>query len=177
MAERTCSIEGCKYKQGRLSRGWCPAHYRRWRLYGDPEATRMRPFEARFWSRVEKTETCWLWRGTIMPNGYGTFTSERGGSALAHRIAYELAKGPVPDGLPLDHLCRVRHCVNPAHLEPVTNQENLRRGDGWTGQRARQTHCKHGHPFDEANTRIRPNGTRQCRACAREQARRAYHRK
>ena len=71
----------------------------------------------------EDVDGCWIWRGRIAPNGYG-----RLGSKYAHRVMYELHVGPIPTGLDVDHLCRVRHCVNPRHLEPVTRSENLRRG-------------------------------------------------
>ena len=80
--------------------------------------------------------------------------------ALAHRVAYELQVGPIPVGLQLDHLCRVRSCVNPAHLEPVTSAENTRRG-----LRAMKTHCPQGHPYAGENLLIRPTGQRRCRTC------------
>lgn len=118
----------------------------------------------RFWSRVEKTPTCWLWTGYTTSRGYGQLGKGSGPTQahLAHRVAYELLVGPVPAGLELDHLCRNPPCVNPSHLEPVTHAENMRRAG------AVVTQCKHGHPYDEANTYIRPDrGTRQCRACSR----------
>lgn len=95
--------------------------------------------------------------------------------ALAHRFAYEDIVGPILEGLTIDHLCRVRHCVNPAHLEPVTHLENVRRGNGGLNQLAK-THCPKGHPYDEENTyRLpsRPSG-RYCRACRRERNRAQY---
>lgn len=87
--------------------------------------------------------------------------------AHAHRVAYELVIGAVPDGLHLDHLCRNRWCCNPVHCEPVTIGENLRRGAGPTGINRRKTHCVKGHPFDAENTRINRDGTRRCLECAR----------
>lgn len=84
-----------------------------------------------FWDRVEKRDGCWPWQGAVAPNGYGLVNclnhSGRRSTAGAHRVAYELERGPIPDGLELDHLCRNSVCVNPAHLEPVTHQENVRR--------------------------------------------------
>ena len=114
----------------------------------------------RFWSKVEKTETCWLWRGRIQPNGYGQFAIKRDQwqHVYAHRYSYMLLQA-IPAGLQLDHLCRNRACVRPDHLEPVTQGENLMRGT-----HARITHCPHGHPYDAENTRYR-NGTRQCHQC------------
>ena len=84
-----------------------------------------------FWFWVNKTDTCWLWEGNIATNSYGLYTANFSGqrqTKRAHRLAYELMVGPIPDGLELDHLCRVRNCVNPAHLEAVTHQENVLRG-------------------------------------------------
>lgn len=121
----------------------------------------------RFWAKVGKTETCWLWEACKNEAGYGLINVE-GRSRLSHRIAYEMLVGPIPDGLHLDHTCRVRHCVNPAHLEPVTNAENTRRGM-WGN---RQT-CDKGHAYTVENVYIHPQrGTRMCRTCLREAARR-----
>ena len=111
-----------------------------------------------FWNRVNKTEGCWLWSSFRDPNGYGR-TYWKGRYQYTHRIAYELSVGPIPEGLDIDHLCRVPACCNPAHLEPVTHAENMARG-----AHAMKTHCKSGHEFTEANTR-RKRKTRICRAC------------
>jgi hypothetical protein len=124
----------------------------------------------RFWDNVAKTETCWLWLGA-RGGHYGSYYSD-GKSVLAHRFAYEALVGPIPDGLQIDHLCRVRLCVNPAHLEPVTQRENILRGTGPTAVNARKTHCPKGHQYDEGNTRWYKN-KRWCRACHREQTRQA----
>lgn len=115
----------------------------------------------RFWAKVTITDSCWLWH---RPDayGYGAFTIRRGMIVKAHRFAYELFVGPIPDGLDLDHLCRVRHCVNPAHLEPVTRRENALRGVGPTAVNARKSHCIHGHPLTEGQ------GRRICRTCNAE---------
>ena len=117
----------------------------------------------RFWKKVNKTETCWLWRGeTNGKGGYGlVYTGEGKPSFLAHRYAYEQVIGPIQDGLHLDHLCRVRRCVNPAHLEPVTNKENILRGISSPAMNAKKTHCQKGHEYD----RTYKNGSRGCHTC------------
>lgn len=116
-----------------------------------------RPVAERFDLYVERTESCWLWTGQLDAKGYGRISA---GSprrkVLAHRVAYELFIGPIPDGLPLDHLCRIRRCVNPRHLEPVTQLENMRR--------TRRTHCRQGHPLTPENT-LHSLGHRRCRRC------------
>jgi hypothetical protein len=124
--------------------------------------------ESRFLAKVDDTETCWFWTATINNRGYGTF-GLNGRMALAHRVAYELWIGPIPDGLEIDHLCGVRHCVNPAHLEAVTHRENLRRGTGFAAVNGAKTHCPHGHEYTPENTyhNPNPNGGRICRTCKR----------
>lgn len=123
-------------------------------------------FAERFWARIDKDGPggCWHWRGTIAGDGYGVLLRRQ---RKAHRVAYELAVGPIPEGLTLDHLCRVRHCVNPAHLEPCTRRENTLRAPGLAWKlRAAQTHCKRGHEFTPENT-LRDTGRRKCRTCTR----------
>ncbi len=88
----------------------------------------MKTAEERFWDKVERTETCWFWRGACNEKGYGYFHWD-GHWRKAHRFAYELLIGPIPEGLTIDHLCFVRHCVNPVHMEPVTLRENILRGE------------------------------------------------
>lgn len=117
----------------------------------------------RFEKYCLRSEGCWNWLGRPHSRGYGRLYV--GGRALfAHRISYLLFVGPIPPGLHIDHLCRNRLCVNPAHLEPVTCAENIRRGEPGKARRE-LTHCKHGHAFDEANTYRRRNGGRGCKAC------------
>lgn len=129
---------------------------------------------ARFWSKVPGTMPgeCWPWQGTIN-NGYGHFNIQRDRSKFtvkAHRIAYELVVGPIPEGLTIDHLCRNKVCMNPAHMEPVTHGENARR------RNAAQTHCIHGHAYTPENTYINPKGARVCRTCKNANTRAAYWR-
>lgn len=133
--------------------------------------------EALFWSYVDRTDpsACWTYPQKASVNGYAVVTVF-GRSMLAHRYAYEISVGAIPDGLQLDHLCRNRRCVNPAHLEPVSQRENLLRGEGFAGTNARKTHCKRGHEFTPENTRLRPGG-RDCRACARAHDRKRRPRK
>ena len=143
--------------------------------------TDARKTEDRFWDKVspEPNSGCWLWTGAIVRGGYGQFFSgaENNGPRLiyAHRYSYELAKGRIPENLTIDHLCRVRCCVNPAHLEAVPFAENIKRGTQGHNFASR-THCPKGHPFDGENLRVivRPNGqkARHCKACAVEATRR-----
>ena len=124
--------------------------------------------EERFWAKVFKeSEGCWHWTASTWKDGYGRFWStDEGRVVRAHRFAYELANGPIPDGLVIDHLCRNRLCVRADHLEAVTSLENRRRGTNPTAINRLRTECVKGHPFTEDNIRIHPtNGGRNCRAC------------
>jgi hypothetical protein len=116
----------------------------------------------RFWSKVDKSGSCWLWLAGKGSHGYGMFDAGYG-MTCAHRVAYELVIGDIPAGLELDHLCRNRVCVNPSHLEPVTSQENTRRGDAGKNN-AVKTHCPAGHEYNQANTYVYKN-RRNCRRC------------
>jgi hypothetical protein len=126
-----------------------------------------------FWSKVDiNPEGCWLWTGWIGDQGYGLIDDRAysGHVLRAHRVAYEMRIGPIPEGFQLDHLCRVRHCVRPDHLEVVTNRENTVRG----AHGSLVTHCPAGHDYDQVNTYIDPEGHRRCRACHRERMREQY---
>lgn len=192
-----CSIEGCE--KAVLARGWCASHYHRWKRHGDPlGGGRTRVIHSgtsaqRFWAKVDKKGPvpahrpelgpCWVWKAALSPYGYAIYKWPGKPSGGAHRVAYELLVGPIPDGLTLDHLCHNgsgceagddcphRACVNPDHLEPVTIRVNLHRGQ----TNARKTHCPRGHEYTKDNTRIRTrrNGTqyRECRTCHRDRRR------
>jgi HNH endonuclease len=175
MTGAICSIEGCGRPE--KARGWCNPHYKRWERFGNPlRGAPVRLYglrEQRFWAKVDRRgeDECWPWTAGKLYNGYGQFDNQ-----AAHRVAYELAIGPIPAGLQVDHACHNdtgcpggigcphRACCNPTHLEIVTQRENILRGDGLSAKQARQTHCKRGHPFDEANT-YRNGGKRFCRTC------------
>jgi hypothetical protein len=115
-----------------------------------------------FWAKVEKTDDCWNWTGAKSGSptkGYYGMFGLSPTVKLAHRVSYETTIGPVPVGLQLDHLCRNTLCVNPAHLEPVTAAENVRRAAAFV------TRCPHGHAYDEQNTWIDGRGRRNCKKC------------
>lgn len=124
---------------------------------------------------TEKTKAlpsgCVEWTGAVIPNGYGHFTRQGRATVLAHRFAYELRHGAVPDGLVIDHLCGNRRCVNADHLEAVTTRENLLRGTSPVARNASATHCIHGHEFAPLNTYVSTSGHRTCKACTRRRDR------
>lgn len=126
--------------------------------------------EDRFWSKVDKSGECWVWTAG-QSHGYGCFAVKKGKTVYAHRLAYELLVGPIPNGLQIDHLCRNRRCVRPDHLEPVTRKTNILRGESPSARAARVDRCPSGHPYDEANT-ILYRGSRYCRECKRAKDRR-----
>ena len=135
--------------------------------------------EQRFWGRVDFNgypryeARCWLWTGHLMGIGYGQFKLN-GKVQYAHRVAYTLANGPIPDGLHIDHLCRNRGCVRPSHLEAVTQRENILRGDSPAAKRAKFTECPQGHAYTPENTITRKTGWRECRTCANKRRRDLY---
>ncbi len=131
----------------------------------------------RFWGKVspEPNTGCWLWEAALDGKGYGVLSIPPRGRIQAHRFSYVAHVGPIAEGLELDHICRVRCCVNPDHLEPVTHLENMRRSPvlgKWS--RAHITHCPHGHEYTEENTYTWGN-MRHCKQCNRERNLRKYH--
>ena len=141
MAVSECSIEGCE-KQVKKN-GWCVTHYERWRRTGDPTFTHYIHGDPvrRFWVKVDKAGDCWEWTASRNADGYGYFRLD-GKTRKAHRVAYEYAHGGVPAGMDLDHVCRNRACVRPAHLRPVSNKQNAEHRDpkGKSGSGYRSVH-------------------------------------
>lgn len=132
----------------------------------------------RLWSIPEPNTGCWLWLGVLSEDGYPKMVV-KGRRVFAHRVAYSEMVGAIPDGMQLDHLCRTRCCVNPDHLEPVTQQENIARGRAGEHNRSK-THCPSGHPFDETNTRwhVTTRRTwRSCKTCDTQEQRDRYARR
>lgn len=132
----------------------------------------------RFLAKVRKTDSCWLWTGNLKSTGYAGLTV-KGVPTYAHRFSYELVNGLIPSGLFIDHLCRVKHCVNPSHLEAVTPRTNVRRGLAGNAN-LDKTHCPQGHEYSQSNTYIcfRTDGDgisfRRCRICALDSSKRRY---
>lgn len=136
MDQRTCTIDGCS--KPLEARGICAMHRSRLRKRGTLDAPPPRSsrrggssLEERFWSRVTKAEGCWPWDGVIADNGYGHLWYS-GRNRSAHRLAWEFANGPIPAGLVIDHICHVRHCVNPDHLRLATVSQNRQNHGGGT---------------------------------------------
>ena len=127
--------------------------------FGDPR------LPAWLWRRIAVVDGCWIWATGLSAAGYGRIRWD-GELVYAHRLMYESLIGPIPEGLEIDHLCRNRACVDPAHLEPVTHRVNLLRGDVGAFNAAK-THCPQGHPYDEANTG-RSGTHRYCRRCSND---------
>lgn len=122
----------------------------------------------------DETTACWIWKASTSPGpksgkwAYGILYF-KGRMCMAHRVAYELYRGPIPEGRQLDHLCRNTLCINPWHLDPVSAEENINRGRRFESEK---THCPEGHPLAGENLYLKKNGWRECRICRREQYRR-----
>lgn len=133
------------------------------------------PIEIRFWSKVKPASNvneCWEWLAAKGKHGYGIFRAN-GKAVICHRLSYEWIIGKIPEGLQIDHLCRNRGCVNPYHMEPVTNKINGLRGESFCAKYARQTHCKNGHPLtpDNLDSYALSIGKRHCIICRNEKSR------
>ncbi len=196
MGDRTCPIETDGKPCGKAaaktdSRDWCPMHRNRWYRHGDVHhlgkhglAKTATP-EERFWAKVDADGDCWIWTGAIGTHGYGVFceTGVRSGqrkTMTAHRYAYQLLVGPIPEDMTLDHLCRNRPCLNPDHLEICALAENIRRaikGRKFPNRKPKpvRAQCKEGHPMSGDNLYVTPRGVRVCRTCQSARGR-AYYR-
>ncbi|MFB8122066.1 HNH endonuclease signature motif containing protein [Streptomyces bacillaris] len=174
-----CIAHGCEAPSH--AKQLCSKHYHRLKTYGDPNAKPalfMNPADA-IEARTNRTVpppaglvgNCWIWQGST--NG----TYGRLGPGLAHRVSYEIAKGQIPSGLDIDHLCRRPLCINPDHLEAVTRRVNLLRSTNFTALEAAQTDCITGHPLSGPNLYMDPRGRRQCRECRRRRNRESKARK
>ena len=136
----------------------------------EPSLTRLERFQQKYRVTIEG---CWEWTGSLNPNGYGMFNmgdttaSGKRRPEWAHRASYRLHRGEIPEGLELDHLCRNTRCVNPDHLEPVTERENFLRGDHHSAQMARLKTCKRGHERTPETWRKRPDGQFECVECVK----------
>jgi hypothetical protein len=163
MSERICREPGC----GRTvrARDRCNKHYQQWHRHGGRETIVRLTFEERFWSRVRPAGAleCWEWTGAHNQFGYGQIR-DRNIVHVAHRVSWEMLRSEIPDGLQLDHLCRNPPCVNPWHLDPVTQRVNNLRGRTLTARWADRDACEHGHLFTPENIYWH-RGYRSCREC------------
>jgi hypothetical protein len=164
-----CTVGGCTSAPS--SRGLCQKHYWRLKRTGttSDRRTPVVDYVARFWAKVDRRgpDECWLWNGTILSSGYGQFWCPPK-KRLVHRFAYELAVGPIPDGLTIDHVkargCAHLNCVNPAHLEPVTMAVNVLRSMAASAVNAAKNTCPEGHQYGTRMTKGRVE--RFCRTCS-----------
>jgi hypothetical protein len=166
---RFCTVDGCD--RPFEAREMCARHYKAWRKLNldQTDAGTRTPAIERFWRSVDTTDPdgCWPWMRGTDAYGYGSLMVD-GKTTKAHRYSYWLMTGQMPDTL--DHLCRNRLCVNPAHLEPTSRGENVLRGTGFAAANAAKTTCPNGHQYDYAE----PGGSRRCKAC-RNAKRRERH--
>lgn len=163
-----CSIDPCSNEAH--AKGLCRRHYNAARRAETRKPRETAEAKILRLIQVDLDSGCWVWTGPTNEHGYGILYHAQT-RCYAHRAAYELWVGLIPDGMVLDHVrargCTTTACVNPAHLEAVTPTTNTMRGDSPWADRARRTHCLRGHPFDEENTVAGHQGYRECRACIR----------
>ena len=159
---KNCTIIGCDLKH--MGVGFCQKHYQRFKKHGDPNKVDnfYREDEKRFLSHVKIIDSgCWEWQGRISNKGYAHFFWDKS-TKNAHRFSYKQYVGPLTKGLQIDHLCRNKTCVNPSHLEQVTQQVNISRIPRHT-----KTHCKKGHEYTPENSYFYKETKRCCRICLR----------
>lgn len=169
MRQSTCDQTGCPNRH--YAKGLCKRHYGFARKPDANPARRMTPEQWWWYSAQPVASGCWEWQGTRNTESYGRL-QVNGRTKAAHRFGYEIVVGPIPPGLVIDHLCRNTSCVNPDHLEPVTNKVNILRGEGYAARSARKVSCPKGHAYDADNTWRDGRGFRYCRACRRSRAQR-----
>lgn len=189
MVPKICSVAECTRPY--RARGYCLSHYKKFRVYETPCEWPITPLPDRLWARIDRRadDKCWPWTGKVNGSGYGIIGLGRRseGKSAVHRVAYEIAIGPIPDGHQLDHTCHNdtecfgggdcehRRCCNPKHLEPVTQQINVARGNAGLWQTFK-THCPKGHEYTPENT-FSNNGGRGCKTCRRDWNRKYNSRK
>jgi len=168
MTERICSLPDCDAPHS--ARGYCVRHYGYWRRRGTPVPAPVLTFEERLWAKVDRSggpDACWPWQGSHNGYGYGHIKLPEGHPSgnqfgMVYRIIFELEHGSISEGKEPDHTCRNPPCCNPAHLEPVTHQENMRRARPFRTYPPRKLICKRGHPRKEL-----PTGRWYCPTCNR----------
>jgi HNH endonuclease len=176
----TCNVPECTHKAGNGTSGMCWGHYSRKRRGSQktgPVANMVKPGtmtpSERFWLKVEKTEECWNWTGSKLPDGYGHFSFKnpetlKTKTFLSHRFAFEEKRGPISADKELHHLCENKGCVNPSHLEEIAHVDHVHKTPASiTYKQAQMTHCKRGHAFTKDNTRIGKKNQRTCLTCER----------
>lgn len=174
--QQTCLYPGCDARR-HVTAGWCSGHHQQAK-----DGREMRPIlrtpADRFFAKVNKTETCWLWTGSRTHLGYGqSWHAGEKRVNMAHRVSLWLAGIPIPEGWDVDHLCRVPACVNPAHLEPVPHAVNMERAPySAVDFQLAKTHCPQGHEYTPDNIQPKRNSSggisRQCKVCRAEDQRR-----
>jgi len=169
--EKTCLIYRCLKSAGSL--GLCSAHRSTFYRHGNPFEKTRKVFlgtnKNRFLKNVKKTKSCWIWVSHKSTGGYGTFyvwkTAEnKGGSKLAHRWAFENWVSPIPKGLEIDHICKIRNCVNPKHLRIVSHLENMHASNTLASLNSNKTHCPNGHKYEAPNI-LWDKNSRKCKIC------------